>query len=182
MNVTDLTIDESLVSRLLLGALSEHEQRMITVELVRCDAGFRAALRSILEPFEMFDSDFAEEYRAALDQAPLAAADRRREILDRSFRRAGNLEQLIREFTVRDVLSLGEVTCKLFSWSMAEHLLQRSRDREKGGHHSRTSLYLALMVIDVVEILGAIGHSPSLGAVITDVRQRIQDAAGQQES
>ena len=182
MNVMALEIDESLVSRLLLGGLSEHEQRLLVVRLIHSDSDFRVALSSVLESFEMFDSDLAEEYRQALDQTPLEAALQRHDILDRSFRRAGDLEQLIQEFTVCDFLSLGEVTCKLFSWSMAEHLLRGSRESAENSHYAATRLYLARMVIDVVEILGALGHTPRLDLVIEDVRHRIQDASKQQES
>lgn len=181
MNPMHLEIDESLVSRLLLGALSDHEQRRLTAQLARSDDGFRTALRPILERFEMFDADLALEYRAALDQKPLEADRLRREILDRAERRAGDLEPLISELTVHDVLSLGEVTRKLFSWSMAEYLLRRSQ-KSSGIHQGRISLYLARLVIDVVEILTAVGSAPRMDLVITDVRHRIQDVSAAHEA
>ena len=62
----DFEIDEAFVSRLVLGALSEHEQRMLAVALARSDPGFRRSLRSILEPFETFDGDLTAEYAAVL--------------------------------------------------------------------------------------------------------------------
>lgn len=176
----EFKIDDSLVSRLVLGALSEHEQRMITAKLVRSDVEFRQALLSILEPFEMFDRDLAEEYSATVDRAVPGIDQRRREILRRSFSRATDLDVLIRDFTVRDALSLGEVTQKLFSWSMAEYLLQRAADSQRGSYNAKTSLYLAMMVIDFVDILGAAGHSPELTPLVTEVRQRIQQAVAWQ--
>ncbi len=178
MTSMDLKIDEAFVSRLLLGALSEHEQRILTVWLARSDPEFRASLRLILEPFEMLDGDLVREYSAALDQGPGESDHVRREILTRSFAQAEDLEALLHEFTMNDALALGGVTRKLFSWSMAELLLERSR-KSTEEHRARTSLYLASMVIDVVEILGATGHSPYFANVVTDVRERIQQAADQ---
>ncbi len=169
-------IDEKFVSRLLLGALSEHEQRAMAAQLARSDPEFRASLRSILEPFELLDGDLVREYSAALDLNPGASDLARNEILDRSFARAEDLEALLQELTVDDALALGGVTRKLFSWSMAELLLERSLDSTRE-HRAQTSLYLASMVIDVVEILGATGHSPYFANVIDDVRRRIRQAA-----
>ncbi len=176
MTSMDLKIDEAFVSRLLLGALSEHEQRILTVWLARSDPAFRASLRAILEPFEMLDGDLVREYSVALDLSPGDSDGIRHEILTRSFARAKDLEALLHEFTMNDALALGGVTRKLFSWSMAELLLERSR-RSAKEHRARTSLYLATMVIDVVEILGATGHSPYFANVVADVRRRIDQAA-----
>lgn len=175
----DQEIDRSLVSRLLLGAESEHEQRLLAIRLLHHDPEFRVALVSILESFEMFDLDLLTEYAAVLDRDS-AVEDERRRILARAFGRATDLEGLIRGFTFGDVLSLGETTCKLFSWSMAEYLLERSRRTELSDYNVKTSLYLAMMVIDVVEILGASGHSPEFPSVVREVRQRIRTAAGAQ--
>jgi hypothetical protein len=177
----DLVIDETFVSRLLLGALSEHEQRVLAASLARSDPEFRASLSSILEPFEMLDGDLAREYSAALDQRPGEGERRRREILARSFAKVEDLEALLREFTVGDALALGGVTRKLFSWSMAELLLERGV-KSTEDHRARTSLYLASMVIDIVEILGATGHSPYFANVIADVRQRIRRATAQRRA
>ncbi len=177
----DLIIDETFVSRLLLGALSEHEQRMLTVWLARSNPEFCASLRSILEPFELFDGDLAREYSAALTLNPGKSDSLRREILARSFARAEDLETLLRELTVNDVMALGEVTRKLFSWSMAELLLERGLNSTKE-HQAQTSLYLASMITDVIEILGATGHSPYFANVIGDVRRRIRQAAEQTSS
>ena len=80
----------------------------------------------------------------------------RREILARSAARGEDLDALLAAFTVDDALALGGVTRKLFSWSMAERLLERGL-RSTEEHRSRTNLYLASMVIDIVEILGATG-------------------------
>ena len=83
----------------------------------------------------------------------------------------------LRDFTYDDALALGPVSRRFFTWTMAEHLLERSRRAELPDAQRRTSLYLALMVIDVVEILGAAGHSPTFPEVVRDVRQRILRAA-----
>lgn len=179
------TIDRGMLSRLLIGALTEHEQRMLVVRLLRLDPQLRLQMLSLLEPFEVFDADLACEYEALLDQLPSPAddtgvvlggetAERHREILERAFARAPDLEEMISDFTYRDLLQLGEVTRKLFSWSMAEMLLRRSRDPEVDDRRARTSLYLAAMVIDVVEILGVAGHSPYCPRVIGNVRRRLR--------
>ncbi len=175
MTAMDFEIDEKFVSRLMLGALSDHEQRMLTARLARRDPEFRAALRAILEPFEMLDGDLVREYSVALDRDPDDRRRVRRGILTRSFARVADLEALLRDFTVNDALALGGVTRQLFSWSMAELLLKRGLESTRE-HQARTSFYLAAMVIDVVEILGATGHSPYFGNVVADVRRRIRRA------
>ncbi len=172
----NLIIDETFVSRLLLGALSEHEQRLLAAWLARSDPEFRALLRSILEPFELPDGDLAGEYSAVLNLKPGESDRMRREILTRSFTQAEDLEALLQEFTVNDALALGGVTRKLFSWSMAELLIERGLGSTKE-HRARTSLYLASMVVDIVDILGATGHSPYFANVIADIRRRLRQAA-----
>ena len=168
----DFEIDEAFVSRLVLGALSEHEQRMLAVALAQSDPEFRRSLRSILEPFETFDGDLTAEYAAVLDRDPAEVGRERSEILGRSFARAPDMETLIRELTVSDALSLGGVTRQFFSWSMAELLLERSR-QSVDDHRARTSSYLALMVIDMVELLGVVNRAPHFVQVFADVRRRI---------
>lgn len=173
----EIQIDKKLVSRLLLGALSEQEQRMLAVRLLELDSGFRLAMCISLEPFEMFDLSFVAEYAEALARrqertdAELAAV--RREILDRATRAADDLGVLAQGFTVADLFSLGEVTRRFFSWTMAEYLLARGRLRDADPRRARTHLYLARMVIDVVDILGAAGHSPRYPSLVADVRRRI---------
>ncbi len=181
MKGMDLSIDASFVSRLFLGALSEHEQRMVAVELLRSNTDFRAAVYSIVETFEMFDGDLIAEYSDALSRSPPNIEDRRKQLLERSYVRAGDLGGLIYDLTMIDALSLGEVTRKLYSWSMSEFLLQRGCEQEDNTFKAKTDLSLALMVIDVVELLGAAGHSPSFPNVVTNVRRRIQQAIRQQE-
>ena len=105
----DLIIDEAFVSRLLLGALSEHEQRLLVARLARSDSDFRTSLRSILEPFELLDHDLAREYSVALDLNPGDSDRLRRQILARSLTRVEDLEALLEEFTVNDALSLGAI-------------------------------------------------------------------------
>ena len=62
-------VDAAFIARLLLGAQSEHEQRLVAVRLLRQDARFRAAAAAILEPFEMFDLDLVAEYARVLRRA-----------------------------------------------------------------------------------------------------------------
>jgi len=68
------------------------------------------------------------------------------------------------------------VTPRFFSWSMAEHLLARAHRPNQNEHAARTDLYLAMMVIDVVEMLGSVGHAPRVPAVVKDARRRIEEA------
>ena len=75
------------MARLLLGAQTEHEQRLTAVRLLQRDARFRAAVAAVLEPFEMFDADLAAEYGQALREAQpdVEITARRLEILERAF-------------------------------------------------------------------------------------------------
>lgn len=182
MKGMDLSIDTSLVSRLFLGALSEHEQRMLAVALLRNSSDYRAAVYSIIEPFEMFDSDLTIEYSEALARSSPDIKQDRKKLLERAALRIGDLGALMHDLTVVDALALGDVTRKIYSWSMAEFLLQRGCENESNRFHAKTDLYLALMVIDVVELLGAAGHSPSFPGVVPNVRQRIHQAIEVQES
>ncbi len=183
MQTDHLKIDTPFVSRLLLGALSEQEQRMLAARLLSQDPDFRMEIVSILDPFEMFDLDLVAEYSAVLQREAVrrreAVTQDRRTILKRAFARASDLDALIRGFTFDDVLSLGEVSRQLFSWSMAEYLLLRAQHTEMSSFNKRTSLYLATMVIDVVDILGRSGHSLYFPDVIDDVRRRIHEASTQ---
>lgn len=172
-------IDGGFVSRLILGALSEHEQRLLATRLLHTDPKFRVQLHSHLEPFEMFDDDLLTAYAYALetrDGDELVIA--RRRLLAKAHERAPDLGVLVRAFTFGDLLRLGDATRRLFSWSMAEYLLERGSAKDSSEFNVRTNLYLALMVVDVVEILGAAGHSPYFPAVVSDVRQRIHQAHG----
>jgi len=173
--------DAAFVARLLLGAQTEHEQRLTAVRLLRHDDRFRAAVAAVLEPFEMFDADLAAEYGQALREAGpgVEIAVRRLEILEQAFARAPDLEHELRHFTYSDVLRLGEVSRRIFTWSMAEMLLQRARRPGLSEYEVKVSLYLALMVADAVEILGAAGHSPDLSDVVADVRRRITETAAE---
>ncbi len=176
MSHQTLKIEKSLISRLLLGVLSEHEQRMLIARLLRRDPELRAEVLAILQPFEMYDVDLLAEYASVLERSE-DVEEKRAEILGQAFARAADLEQLIRDFTFDDIQELGDTTCKLFSWSMAEMLLERSSRRGLNDHNVKISLYLALMVIDVVELLGAAGHSPVFAGAVEDVRRRIQEAS-----
>ena len=48
-------VDAAFLSRLLLGAQTEHEQRLVAVRLLHRDDDFRTAVAEVLTPFEMFD-------------------------------------------------------------------------------------------------------------------------------
>lgn len=171
--------DEHFVARLLLGSLTEHELRLTAVRLLRCDDRFRAAVVSNLEPFEAFDADLAAEYDQVLRETQPSSdvAARRCEILERAFARAPDLDQLLRHLTYSDFLTQGKVGLRIFTWSMAEHLLERARRPGLSKHEVKASLYLALMVIDGVEILGAARRLPGLFEMMADVRRRISEAA-----
>ncbi len=180
-------VDAAFVARLLLGAQTEHEQRLVAARLLHCDDDFRAAVAAILAPFDMFDLDLLAEYDRVLSRASPAREEEiegeRRRLLQQASERAPDLEHLLRNLTFVDLLQLGEVTRWFFSWSMAEMLLQRIRRAGASEHEVRTHLYMALMVIDVVEILAAAGRSPEYPQVVRDVRRRIHEAwAGLPES
>lgn len=172
----ELRVDQRFVARLFLGALSEHEQRQLVARLLRRDAGMRDQLAVILRPFEVFDVDLMERYSQALASGDDAANARRR-LLTEAHRRAPDLAEVLGRFTFAAVLELGGVTRWMFTWSMAELLIERGSSGELGLYESRASLYLSLMVIDVVDLLGAAGHSPSFPEVIRDVRRRTAEAS-----
>jgi hypothetical protein len=173
-------VDARFVSRLILGALTEHEQRRLALHLLQVDSGFRLRVLAFLEPFEMFDSDLLAGYAQALNRFardPCFDLDRARsKLLTQSHERAPDFGPLIRAFTFSDLLRLGEATRRLFSWSMAEYLLECGGDSNDTPYGVRSNLYLALTVIDVVELLGVAGHSPYFPEVVADVRGRIESA------
>lgn len=166
-------IDLPFVSRLLIGGQTEHEQRLVAVRLLRCDAAFRAAMTAHLAHFEVHDRGFAAEYEAVLGKSSDDVAPVRHEILARAKRRAPDLDRMIDNFTYGEIFSLGQSLRHFFSWTMAEHLMERAMRPGGGEYRLRTSLYLALMVIDAIEILGAAGLAPEFPAVVRDVRRRL---------
>jgi len=168
----------AFVARLLMGAQTEHEQRLTAARLLRRDDQLRAEVAAVLEPFEPFDADLAAEYGRALRDAGPGAdiAARHREILERAFARTPDLDHVLRHFTYADILGLRAVLGRFFTWSMAERLLDRARGPSLSGSEVRTSLCLAQMVIDAVEILGAAGKTPEVPEVVADVRRRITAA------
>jgi hypothetical protein len=165
-------LDRAKVSRLLLGALGEHEQRRLVIRLAEVDPTFRAELLSHLAPFKVFDIDLMALYAAALDRGD-DPATARAELLDEARRRSLDLDELMSRFTFSDLFELGETTRCLFSWSMAESLLEQSRQPDINQPSARTSLYLASLVIDVVELLGRSAHSPFFPQVIDDFQARL---------
>lgn len=176
---TGVHIDRAFVSRVLIGALSDHEQRRLIVRLLGLDRVFRLELMAALQPFEMFDVDLVAEYERVLEVhstwADPGLETARQALLVRAHDRAPDLDELIRGFTFEDLVEIGETTRELFSWTMAEHLLERARG-DFSLHVRKTSLYLATTVIDVVDILGAAGHSRHFPQVVANVRSRIRAA------
>jgi hypothetical protein len=166
----------AFVARLLMGAQTEHEQRLSAARLLRRDDQLRAEVAAVLEPFEPFDADLAAEYGRALRDAGADVAARHREILERAFARAPDLDHVLRHFTYTDILGLRAVLGRFLTWSMAELLLERARRPNLSAYEVRVSLYLAQMVIDAVEILGAAGKTPEVPEVVADVRRRITEA------
>lgn len=164
------TLDRFFVSRLLLGALSEHEQRLLLVRLLRADPSLRQEIAPFLEPFVVDDHDRFGRFEAALAQGvdPEVA---RLSLLDRDSE--GELESLIRAFTFQDLFQLGETSRRLFSWSMAELLLRRSLRREIDLPTRRTSFFLATTVVDGLEILAAAEVLPPHPLAIADLRRRL---------
>lgn len=163
-------LDRFLVSRLLLGALSEHEQRQLLVRLLRADAALRREIKPFLEPFVVDDSDRLGRFEEALASG-VDAEVARKSLLNRDSE--AELEDLIREFTFQDLFQLGETSRRLFSWGMAELLLRRSQKAEVDMPTRRTSFFLATAVIDGLEILGAAGVSPPHSRAIADLRRRL---------
>jgi len=171
-----LWVDRNFVSRLLLGALSEHEQRLLVTRLLPHDAQLRQQILALVGPFQSFDGDLMERFSASLTEDS-DATEVRRELIDLSRARAPDLEKLLRDFTFGDALRLGPATQRIFSWTTAELLLSRSSKHPAGDPRQETDLYLALMVIDVLDILGASGERGHFPQVIEDVRQRIERAS-----
>ena len=179
-----LEIDQPWVSRLLLGALSEHEQRLLAVRLLHRDPVTRQVIAVHLEPIGSPDLDLMREYDTLLEEGEGGEEEigsGRRRLLSRAIVRVGKLDQILRELTYGNVFELRTVADQFFSWTTAEHLLQRAeRQREKGESSARqrdVSLYLALSAIDGVEILGAAGRIPEMPAVVRDVRRRLWRSA-----
>ncbi len=167
-------IDLPFVSRLLIGGQTEHEQRLVAVRLLRHDAAFRAAMAAPLAHFEVHDRGFAAEYEAVLTAGGDVGTSRD-EILARARRRAPDLDRMIDNFTYGEIFTLGQSLRYFFSWTMAEHLLERASRPGASEYRLRTSLYLALMVIDAIEMLGAAGLAPEFPAVVRDVRRRLAE-------
>jgi hypothetical protein len=164
-------LDRFLVSRLLLGALSEHEQRQLLVRLLRADAATRREIAPFLEPFVVEDGERLDRFEEALASG-VDAEVARKSLLDRDSE--AELEELIRAFTFQDLFQLGEASRRLFSWGMAELLLRRSQKAEIDMPTRRTSFFLATAVVDGLEILGAAGVAPPHPRAIADLRRRLK--------
>lgn len=180
LDTDPLEIDQPWVSRLLLGALSEHEQRLLAVRHLHYDPVIREVIAVQLEPIGSPDLDLMREYDAVLEQGDEVETHRRR-LLGSAMVRLSNLDQILRELTYGNVFELRTVTDQFFSWSTAEHLLLRAERLGESGEGSArqrdVSLYLALSAIDGVEILSAAGRIPAMPSVIRDVRRRLWKSA-----
>jgi len=166
-------IDEVFVSRLLMGALSEHEQRTLATRLLVSDARFRLELAAVLHPFEVFDLDLMAQYSAVLADRPERAQEVRATLLAQGLERRPDLEHMISDLAIGDLLELSEPARALFSWCAAELLLARGLRSAREPRRARVARYLALMVVDSLDILGCAGHSAHFPNVVEDLRRRI---------
>lgn len=166
-------LDRFLVSRLLLGALSEHEQRQLLVRLLRADAAMREEIAPFLAPFVVEEGERFGRFEEALANGvdPEVA---RKSLLDRDSE--GELEGLIRAFTFQDLFQLGDASRRIFSWSMAELLLRRSQRGDIDMPNRRTSYFLATTVVDGLEIFSAAGVLPPRPRAIADLRERLKQS------
>lgn len=163
-------LDRFWVSRLLLGALSEHEQRALLVQLLRFDSDLRQGMTPFLQPFVVDDHERLSRFEAALASGvdPEVA---RLSLLDRDSE--AELSELIRAFTFQDLFQLGESSRRLFSWEMAELLLRRASRADVDLPTRRSSYFLATMVVDGLEILATVGVAPPRPRAIADLRRRM---------
>lgn len=166
-------LDRFFVSRLLLGALSEHEQRRLLVRLLRADAALREEIGPFLEPLVVEDHQRFARFEAALESG-VDAEVARVSLLDRDSE--SELEALIRAFTFQDLFQLGDASRQLFSWSMAELLLRRAQRGDLDLPSRRTSFFLATTVVDGLEIFTAAGVLPPHARALADLRGRLQHA------
>lgn len=173
MNTAPVTIDDLFVSRLLMGALTDHEQRVLAARLLVSDPRFRLELATVLHPFEVFDLDLMGQYAAVLSDEPRRAEEVRGPLVARGLERRPGLERMISELAIGDLLELTEPARALFSWCAAELLVARGQRTAREPRRARVSRYLALMIVDALDILGSAGHSAHFPNVIDDLRQRI---------
>ncbi len=166
-------LDRFLVSRLLLGALSEHEQRRLLLRLLRSDSGLRWEITPFLRSFVAGDageSDHFDRFEEALEKGvePQVA---RLSLLDRDSE--AELEEIISAFTFQDLFALSAGSRRIFSWGMAELLLRRAQRADSDLPTRRTSYFLALMVVDVLEILVATNLLAAHPRAFADLRRRL---------
>lgn len=168
-------LDQFLVSRFILGALSGLEQRWLLVRLLRLDPALREEITPFLAP--LVDKQAAEplelsQLETALASGGDAQAERQALLGQES---EDELEELIREYTFEDLFHLGEATRRFFSWSMAERLLHRAHRPDLGPPLRSTTFFLAAMVIDGLDILTAAGVLPPYPRTIADLRRRLHE-------
>lgn len=175
-------LDRFLVSRLLLGALSEHEQRRLLLRLLRSDSGLRREITPFLKSFvagvanvadvagDAGESDHFDRFEEALEKGvePQVA---RLSLLDRDSE--AELEEIISAFTFQDLFALSAGSRRIFSWGMAELLLRRAQRADSDLPTRRTSYFLALMVVDVLEILVATNLLAAHPRAFADLRRRL---------
>lgn len=163
-------LDRFWVSRLLLGALSEHEQRALLVRLLRLDGDLRKGMTPYLQAFVVDDHERLGRFESALASGvdPEVA---RLSLLDRDSE--AELGELIRAFTFQDLFQLGESSRRLFSWEMAELLLRRAGRADVDLPTRRSSYFLATLVVDGLEILAAAAVAPPRPHAIADLRRRM---------
>lgn len=166
-------VDEVFVSRLLMGALSDHEQRVLAARLLMSDPQFRLDLTAVLHPFEVFDLDLMAQYSKTLVDAPERAAEVRATLLARGLERRPDLERMISELAIGDLLELTEPARAVFSWCAAELLIARGLRGAREPRRARVARYLALMVVDALDLLGCAGHTAHYPNVVEDLRRRI---------
>lgn len=164
-------LDRFFVSRLLLGALSEHEQRRLLVRLLRADAALRREIEPFLAPFVAEDHEPFARFEAALASG-VAAEVARVSLLEKESE--ARLESLIRDFTFQDLFQLGGASRRVFSWSMAELLLRRAQRGDVDLPSRRTSFFMATTVTDGLDILAAAGVLPPYPRALADLRGRLQ--------
>lgn len=175
----DLVVDRAFASRLLLGALTEHEQRRLATRLAELDSALRLRLRDELSALaapadERFDElvTTCERLAADADTADRALDEARATLLETA-RRHADLDAVLAAYTYAEAMRLGAAARRLFTWPMAEHLLDRAAGEQIGDREARTAHYLATAVVDGLDILGAVGALPRCPSYAAVLRRRL---------
>ncbi|MEM6457427.1 MAG: hypothetical protein AAF772_20235 [Acidobacteriota bacterium] len=171
-------VDEGFVSRLLMGALTPHEQRMMSIRLLAVDDRFRDHLRGILDHFSMFDADLATRYdRAVADgDDPEELARLRRRLQAEAHARRPHLHEQALAFLAPNTRNIEAIASALFTWSMAEILLANGQQSGLAHQFAKINFDLAETVIDAVEVLSTAGPARDRPDLVRDVRRRLRAA------